>query len=408
MNRAYNEYMKPVVIAVSAIAIILGGAFLLSRGGDKTSEDTLNTTNNVTIQVESGTVTVTNKDETRSAIQGETLTSPFSITTDASGRATLRFPDGSELRLDHNSTLRIDRAAYKTDTRDLSVSAFLSLGRAWSHIVSLATPGSSWEVETSNVVATVRGTAFDVQASATGTTTVIGSEHNVLLTIRNLETGERYPDYYTILEPDNYVVITNAMAETARAQTESGESTVDPRTLLEQKEKTDGMRNDPWVTENEERDGGDTTQEGSNTVEIGTTGEMDFGIIDSNTPAPLADTLPEPSLNARPLSLSVNPSSPLTGLSGGDASIRLTAILAYSDGKTKDVTGNVTWRLLGPIGIMQGNVFTPRVDESVSEFGRASGSITATWRNVETGAEIFGATPIFEVQSEVIPLIPEG
>jgi len=400
--------MKPIVIAISAIVIILGGAFLLSRGDDELSEDTLNTTNSVTIEVESGTITVTNDDGTRTAVQGETLVSPFSVTTDTAGRATLHFPDGSELRIDHNSTLRIDKAAYKTDTRDLSVSVFLSLGRAWSHIVSLATPASSWEVETSNVVATVRGTAFDVQASATGTTTVIGSENNVLLTVRNLETGERYPDYYTILEPDNYVVITNAMAETARAQRESGESTVDPRTLLEQKEKTDGMRNDPWITENEERDGGDTTQEGSDTVEIGTTGEMDFGIIDSNTPAPLADTLPEPSLNARPLSLSVNPSSPLTGLSGGDASIRLTAILAYSDGKTKDVTGNVTWRLLGPIGIMQGNVFTPRVDESVSEFGRASGSITATWRNAETEAEIFGATPIFEVQSEVIPLIPEG
>lgn len=401
--------MKPIIIAVSAIAIILGGAFLLSRDGGNAPQDPSHTTT-VTIEAESGTVTVTNDEGTRDAVQGETLATPFTLNTDASGRATLHFPDGSELRVDHDSTLRVDKAAYQTDTRDLSVSVFLSLGRAWSHIVSLATPASSWEVETSNVVATVRGTAFDVQASAAGTTTVTGSENNVLLTVRDLETGERYTDYYTILEPNNYVVIGNEMAETARTQTESGESTIDPRTLLEQKEKTDDMRNDPWIKGNEERDGNNTMQEDRNTseIDIGTTGEMGVGIIDSNTPAPAADTLPEPNVNARPLSLTIDPSASLTGLSGGDAPIRLTAILTYSDGNKKDVTGNVAWRLLGPIGTMQGNVFAPRVDESVSEFGRASGSITATWRNTETGAEIFGATPIFEVKSEVVPLTPEG
>ena len=402
--------MKPIIIAVGAIAIILGGAFLLSQNGNNTPEDASHTTNYVTIEVESGAVTVTNDGATRSAVPNETLATPFTINTDEAGRATLHFPNGSELRIDHNSTMRVDKAVYQTDTQDISVSVFLSIGRAWSHIVSLATPASSWEVETSNVVATVRGTAFDVHVDASGTTTVTGSENNVLLTVRNLETGERYPDYYTILEPDNYVVITHEMSETARVQTESGESPINPRTLLQQKEKTDDIRNDWWITRNEERDGGDDAIEDSKdgTVEIETTEEMGIGIIDSSTPAPVADTLPEPSINARPLSLVVNSASPLTGLSGGDPSIRLTAILTYSDGKTRDVTGNVTWRLLGPIGILQGNVFTPDVAESVSEFGRASGSITATWRNTETGAEIFGATPIFEVRSEVVPLTPEG
>lgn len=75
------------------------------------------------------------------------------VTTGPASAATITFPNGSETRLDENTSLTI------TTTGD-KVSLFQNLGRSWSRVAKLAGTSETFEVETPTAVATVRGTSF--------------------------------------------------------------------------------------------------------------------------------------------------------------------------------------------------------------------------------------------------------
>lgn len=75
--------------------------------------------------------------------------------------ATLRFFDGSELRIKANTELRIDRLT--EGTKDKTLKFKLYLGKILANVKKLATPRSSFEIEAGGVVCGVRGTVYSME-----------------------------------------------------------------------------------------------------------------------------------------------------------------------------------------------------------------------------------------------------
>ena len=77
--------------------------------------------------------------------------------------------------------------------------------------------------------------------------------------------------------------------------------------------------------------------------------------------------------------------------------VTFTATAHFSDGSSKDVTAEATWKVLGPIGNISKGTFTAKLEPNIAEFGKGSGAVIAVWKDVN-GNEVLGQTPIFEVE----------
>lgn len=131
---------------------------------------------NGTWQSVTGDVTVSVHDEVR---------------TGEHGRATIVFFGGSVSRLHEGTTVVVEDATHTMDRVETSVVQLrLTSGRVWSRVLSLFDLGSSFSVQTDRVVATVRGTAFDLGMSPTGTTVWV-SDSSVYM--KDLPTGVATP-----------------------------------------------------------------------------------------------------------------------------------------------------------------------------------------------------------------------
>lgn len=96
--------------------------------------------------------------------QGET------IFTGPDGKATLDWFGNGETRIGESSEVLIQRA--ENASGSVQVRLRLESGRVWSRVLRLLDLDADVSVETADVVATVRGTSFDVQKPAGGQTTI--------------------------------------------------------------------------------------------------------------------------------------------------------------------------------------------------------------------------------------------
>jgi len=111
---------------------------------------------------------------------GDEIDPGVKLKTNENGLANIYFPNGSVARMDINTQITIEEASYNDENQTMVVKIMLGIGRVWSKIFSLATPESSWEVDTTNAVATVRGTAFGVEYEDNNTN-VVGSQNEVMV-----------------------------------------------------------------------------------------------------------------------------------------------------------------------------------------------------------------------------------
>ena len=130
-----------ILVAIIA-GLVLGWKYLVSA-----SESTR-------LIAASGQVEVNSK----AARPSQTLSSGDSLKTLAGSEATVFFPGGSELRLDENTEITIKSASEGT------VSVFQTVGRTWSRVINLLGV-VDYDVETSNMIASVRGTAFATEVT---------------------------------------------------------------------------------------------------------------------------------------------------------------------------------------------------------------------------------------------------
>lgn len=136
----------------------------------------------VTLEVQRSPVTVTlpGSTDAHDATDGMTLPQGAVVKTGEGGRAVIHFYDQAESRLDAKSEATISTASAGTDEGgNVNVTLELGAGRAWSRVLRLFDLDSSFAVKTPSVVATVRGTAFDVRANSDGTSDVWVSESAV-------------------------------------------------------------------------------------------------------------------------------------------------------------------------------------------------------------------------------------
>jgi hypothetical protein len=124
----------------------------------------------VTLRVESPAVSVREPGGSvwKPATDGMIIGEGWSVKTDSAGHATIVVADEAESRLDADSDVTLTKAMLDIQS-GVNVQISLSMGRVWTRVLRFFDLGSSYAVKTSAVVATVRGTAFEVATSATGT-----------------------------------------------------------------------------------------------------------------------------------------------------------------------------------------------------------------------------------------------
>jgi hypothetical protein len=111
-----------------------------------------------------GTARIYGKDATggRSIKKGDRIKEYEEVRVAEKSRIELRFPDGTVMRLSEKSRLRMNDLAFNKKTESKKVNVDLSEGKLWAKVKKLGTPDSSVVVKTSNAVAGVRGTVYQV------------------------------------------------------------------------------------------------------------------------------------------------------------------------------------------------------------------------------------------------------
>lgn len=155
-------------VAVALLLVVGFGVWFWSLG----SIDIGSHPSSISLTVDSPAVEIrSNGSDAWREVSGTTELHPSDqVRTGESGTAHIVFFGASVTRLQRNSTVIVEEAIH---TLDRSETAQLRLqlvgGRVWSRVMSLFDLGSSFSVRTDSVVATVRGTAFDMSQAASGT-----------------------------------------------------------------------------------------------------------------------------------------------------------------------------------------------------------------------------------------------
>ncbi|MEK7120600.1 MAG: FecR domain-containing protein, partial [Patescibacteria group bacterium] len=239
--------MKKTLIVLGVIIIIVIAGWLLknNRPGEEIvlERPWIEVVSSLTSEVDSSGQNIKNLQT------GDELSDGVILKTDETGEAIIHFPDGSEARLEANSTIIIERAAYNEESGSLFVRLTLSAGRIWSKVISLSTPESEWKVETANAVATVRGTAFGTEF-INGDSNFIGSENTVLVKVKNTETGEEIDETETPLTENDVIELKDKdIKKIIALKTALAKKNLDDKTgenlknwIEKQKEKDNGIK----------------------------------------------------------------------------------------------------------------------------------------------------------------------
>lgn len=406
-----NKYLVALIVL---IAVGAGGYFLIGHPKSVTAPVTTTTVEQTAwIEVTSDFVYLDVSDDQKALLKsGDTLHVGDVIDTGTKGKAVIHFPDGSLARVDSGTKLTLSTLSFNTGDNSLVVSIGLTIGRVWSKVVGLATPQSSWEVKTSNTVATVRGTAFGVVYKS-GTSWVLGSQHTVAVAPLDPKNKKKIAAAEVTLDENKVIKITNSDA--AVASTAVSSSTMASKITPMTKE----FSTDAWVRADQEAD----KQFDTRMDELRATSESDASMREKirSKDAELKDTLirtlkpeptPETQPNVKPVSDLKTPPIPVpvpvvqtSGVTSAPVAVAVAAPTAENtviqasrtlsdlteddtvqfkavEG-TRDITSSVEWQVTGSdIGsITPSGVFTALLGDAVAEFGEGTGSVTATLPN---------------------------
>lgn len=118
----------------------------------------------VTVTLATGKVEATSAGKVRLLAKGGAVAEGDTIETAEGARLELALPDGSKLRLAEKTKVTLTRGHFEAGgARNVGVG--LLVGRVWAKVAKAVSGGDSFEVETRNAVAGVRGTSFAVQAA---------------------------------------------------------------------------------------------------------------------------------------------------------------------------------------------------------------------------------------------------
>lgn len=113
------------------------------------------------------------------------------IETGSGSKALIDFFDNSVTRLKENTNLEITEMDVNPENQmETNILLKLNAGQVWNKVTKIVTQDSSFEVETYNTIAAVRGSAFDIKVEEeTQATEIIVIEHAVDLTAVDAQSG---------------------------------------------------------------------------------------------------------------------------------------------------------------------------------------------------------------------------
>jgi len=189
INASFIEYMlKRIAILLSILILLGGGVWWFWSIGNVThaSEDA-----EITLHIEHDPVDVRQSGGAwEQAREGMTLQQEDEVRTGKGGRAVVSFYGTAETTLREQTTIELHDA---TENGGIQTDITLLSGRIWSRVSQLLDLGSTFSVHANDVVATVRGTAFDL-LNENGETELWVSESRVELTSTGQANGTIVPE----------------------------------------------------------------------------------------------------------------------------------------------------------------------------------------------------------------------
>jgi hypothetical protein len=404
---------KPYILGGAALVLILLGAYWFIAKGNEPAAPADTSSTAVTsawIEVVSTPVYAATSTIKVALRSGEEVPAGTTLETGPSGAAVIHFPDGSLAHMDSSTTLTLSSISFDESDNSLVVKIGLSIGRVWNKVVGLATPQSTWEVETSNTVATVRGTAFGVGFKG-GTSWVLDSKHSVSVAPIDPKTKLKIATAEVLLKENTMIQLTTADAANASTAISSSSVAAKITPLITE------FRTNAWVraqmasdvefeakikalrakglsddaVRKELRNADQQLREAVRdaralpTTPVTTPAQTNEGVgatAQTNT-APAATsprTTNSPSGSGSvSTTITITADKPLDTLTEGDT-VQFKATLASGS----DITNTLTWSVSGPVGsITQNGMFTALLGENQGEFGEGTGAVSVTLPNSE-------------------------
>jgi len=365
---------------------------------------------------------------------GDELEYGETIETNESGLAIIHFSDGSVLRMEENSSLIIEEGSFDEKTESLKVRIALKLGRVWSRVVRLVGADSYWEIKTSNVVATVRGTAFGiehfenvssifvdegkVEADAfdfiankkiEGTKTILEKNKTIEVKKEKIKELKVKPTELVVKEIPREILSGKWVARNKEADARFNEKIQKLEEKgLERKEIRIEIKKEFYDKIEKRREEKQAEKQGTIKPELEskTKLENELSLIEQKIKDKKieAQSVQKPlteETTAKPKSLAIIMSQINIVLTEDDV-LNLKAILTMTDGAKKEVTQECEWKVLGKIGFIKApGAFVAKLDSSISELGQAPGQIVCVWTDPKTFETFLGSAPIIKVQTKI-------
>lgn len=258
-------YKKYIILAIG-LAVIGGALFLIQSTRSSKNVTEISVVKGGWVEVVSGKaflVTTPGVSEIKKEIiSGAAVNKDNILETNDKGNVAVHFFDGSVLRMSPSTRIIIKDAEYNKSSGKLTVRASLLVGKVWSKIIELATPDSLWQVETSNTVATVRGTAFGVSSDGKNSE-IFGSQHSVSVAFIDPKTNTKLKAKSLIVAEGVSLKVSEADIENIKEiekRSSGAPSIVDTitstssATILPLVNISEETKSDKWFNDNEDED----------------------------------------------------------------------------------------------------------------------------------------------------------
>lgn len=188
-----------------------------------TSETSLNTVAVAVLASVTGDVQIKKGEIWGKAVPEDEIAQSDIIKTSFGSQATLLFGSGSIIRVDQNSQIALSE--YSRDGESWIIKINQIFGRSWNRVQKLV-GASVYEVNTPTAVATVRGTAFGIDADASGSAITV-DEGTVTAKVVDTKTPERRVIQEVKIEKQQTVEITPKRVEEVKRAIEERKPTAE-------------------------------------------------------------------------------------------------------------------------------------------------------------------------------------
>ena len=313
------------------------------------------------------------------------------IKTNKTGLATVHFPDGSDLRLYHDTSVVINESYFVDSTDKVKVGVFLRAGRVWSKVILFANSESEWQVTTNNAVATVRGTAFEVSYNdIIYKTRIEGAEGRVEVRLYDENTKKVNDSIVAMVGESDYTQIVKSKKDQAESVVTSGPlSDISKKdqfrvSSLEADKKTDQIIKELQALR---------AQSGGKILPSVLYSEVqkisariyNIMVVKSSQQSTVADSVTTGKAtefkNITSIKIILKTNDPLN-IQTSETNIPLIGLVLQSDntdGTVSDITSKTTFTVSGGVGTIVRGSLRAELDPLVRERGESTGEIRAEY-----------------------------